>query len=174
MWSSPEFEAVGRRAPPSARQARGGVGRRPVFLLKYYKLKAVCVGSISIEESIEEEAAMDGGGPSSAAAGRAGGHLVRVEPLGVDIEVQAGETLIDAAWREGYWWPTVCFGQAECTACHVVVRSGDANLSEIGTEEARALQLLRTSASNLADVRLACRLEVCGPVTVEKRGVRKA
>lgn len=101
--------------------------------------------------------------------------LVRVEPLGVDLEVRPGETLIEAAWREGYDWPTVCFGRAECTACQVLVIDGAANLSEVGPDEAKALQMLRSSGlSNLAARRLACRLEADGPATVEKPGVRRS
>lgn len=99
--------------------------------------------------------------------------VVRVRPLEVDIEVEPGETLIEAAWREGYFWPTVCYGQAECTACHVVVLAGAEHVSDIGPDEEKALELLRSSGlRNLDGRRLACRLEVHGPVTVEKRGVR--
>ena len=100
--------------------------------------------------------------------------LVRVEPLGVDLEVRSGETLIEAAWREGYSWPTVCYGQAQCTECHVVVVDGAEHLSEVGPDEARALLMLRSSGlPNLAARRLACRLEAHGPATVEKPGVRR-
>ena len=99
--------------------------------------------------------------------------LVRVEPLGVDLELRAGETLIEAAWRAGYDWPTVCFGQAQCTACNVVVVEGGDNLSHVGPEEATALLMLRSSGlANLSARRLACRLEAHGPATVEKPGVR--
>jgi 2Fe-2S ferredoxin len=98
---------------------------------------------------------------------------VRVEPLGLELELRPGETLIEAAWREGYHWPTVCFGQAECTACNVVVVAGADNLSEVGPEESAALELLRsTGLPNVAARRLACRLEARGPAVVEKLGVR--
>ena len=49
---------------------------------------------------------------------------VRVEPDGHVIPVGEGESLIEAAWRQGYDWPTTCYGQARCTACHVEVVSG--------------------------------------------------
>ncbi len=45
--------------------------------------------------------------------------VVRVEPLGVSIEVARGETLMAAAERQGYRWPTVCHGQALCTVCFI-------------------------------------------------------
>jgi ferredoxin, 2Fe-2S len=100
---------------------------------------------------------------------------VRVEPLGVEIEVRPGETLIEAAWRLGYHWPTSCYGQAQCTLCNVTVVEGDEHLSEIGEEEANALWDLLSGrgARDVSRRRLACRAEVHGPVTVEKPGVRR-
>ncbi len=100
--------------------------------------------------------------------------VVRVEPLGAELELRRGESLIEAAWREGYHWPTVCFGRAECTACNVLVVEGAEHLSEVGPEEAPALERLRSSGlRNLASRRLACRLEAEGPATVVKHGVRR-
>ncbi len=100
--------------------------------------------------------------------------VVRVEPLGVEIEVRPGETLIEAAWREGYHWPTVCFGQADCTVCHVVVLEGSDNLSAIASDEEAALEVLSGHGRrNVTNHRLACRLEVHGPAVVRKRGVRR-
>ena len=51
------------------------------------------------------------------------GPVVRVEPIGVTFRLAEGETLIQAAWRQGYDWPTVCGGRAECTACHVLIEA---------------------------------------------------
>ena len=101
--------------------------------------------------------------------------VIRVEPLGVEIRVQPGETLIDAAWREGYEWPTLCFGQLQCTLCHVIVRDGAENLSAIGPEEAQAMHSLlgRGGKRDLSNCRLACCVQVHGPAVVEKDGVRR-
>ena len=52
---------------------------------------------------------------------------MRVEPIGVTFRLAEGETLIQAAWREGYYWPTVCGGRAECTVCHVLIEAGEGN-----------------------------------------------
>jgi hypothetical protein len=38
--------------------------------------------------------------------------VVRVEPLGVDIDVRPGESIMAAAQRGGYYWPTQCHCQA--------------------------------------------------------------
>ena len=94
---------------------------------------------------------------------------VRVEPDGFLIDVDPGETLIEAAWRLGYVWPTTCYGKAECTRCHVEVIAGAEHLSPVGDEEAATLEFLGGRRPN---VRLACRLRVDGPVVVRKRGVR--
>ena len=47
--------------------------------------------------------------------------VVRVEPSGALIGVRQGETLMAAAERQGYRWPTICHGQAVCTACCIVL-----------------------------------------------------
>lgn len=96
---------------------------------------------------------------------------VRVEPAGVDIEVFKGETLFDAAWREGYDWPTICLGQALCTACHVRLREGEENVSPlVEREEQQAVQRIsrRLYKGDTTGVRLACRLFVTGAVIVEQ------
>ena len=66
--------------------------------------------------------------------------IVHVEPIGIDLELQPGETIIEAAWRYGYSWPTVCYGQAECTLCHVEVLSGDEHLTPVDDEEREVLE----------------------------------
>ncbi|HUC04233.1 MAG TPA: 2Fe-2S iron-sulfur cluster-binding protein [Acidimicrobiales bacterium] len=95
--------------------------------------------------------------------------VVRVEPAGFLIDVGADETLIEAAWRLGYFWPTQCYGQAECTACNVEVLEGVEHASEVGDEEAATLA---TMGRRRARVRLACRVTFAGAAVVRKRGVR--
>jgi 2Fe-2S ferredoxin len=99
--------------------------------------------------------------------------IVRVEPQGIEIEVRPGETLIEAAWREGYDWPTVCYGQAQCTACHVRMLDGWEHVNPVQPEEEVTRRRL-TRTPNLDEIRLACRLEVSGPVRVEKPNIKRA
>ena len=96
--------------------------------------------------------------------------IVRVEPLGAEIEVHRGEPLAFAAWRLGYQWPTVCWGQGECLLCRVRILAGDELIEPAGEEETASLNAqLRISTDR---VRLGCRLLVNGDgVVVEKRGV---
>jgi 2Fe-2S ferredoxin len=99
--------------------------------------------------------------------------VVRVEPLGANLEVRSGETLAEAAWRLGYGWPTTCWGEAQCTLCWVRVIGGEEHVEPPGTEEIEALVHLLPSAVRRQEARLACRLKVIGGnVVVEKRGVR--
>jgi ferredoxin, 2Fe-2S len=99
---------------------------------------------------------------------------VRVEPAGVDIDVADGESVMHAAERQGYRWPTVCHGQAICTTCFFEVVSGAEHLAPPEALERAALA--QSPLTQLADgeVRLACQARVTGPVTVRKRGVRPA
>jgi len=95
--------------------------------------------------------------------------IVRVEPFGVDLQIDAGETLMKAAARAGYYWPTVCGGVAECGACICELRSGGENA---GVRTERELRLLKEIGTEGGPMRLACCLEAKGSITVFKEGVR--
>jgi ferredoxin, 2Fe-2S len=96
---------------------------------------------------------------------------VTVEPDSIVLAVAPGETVIEAAWRLGYVWPTTCYGRAECTACHVEIVDGAQHASPVEEDEAAALALLGARGQTL---RLACRLQFSGDAVVRKRGVRAA
>jgi 2Fe-2S ferredoxin len=99
-------------------------------------------------------------------------HVAHVVPADLDIEVLDIETLFDAAWREGYDWPTVCLGQMLCTACHVIVREGIDNVTPmVERREALAIRRLaqRIYKGNEAGLRLACQLRITGDVVVEQK-----
>jgi 2Fe-2S ferredoxin len=99
--------------------------------------------------------------------------VVHVEPIDVDLVIEPGETIIEAAWRLGYWWPTACYGQAQCTLCQLDVLDGDENLNEVGDEERDVLEhhIIRGMRRDLSRLRLACRAQPTGDVTVHKEGV---
>jgi ferredoxin, 2Fe-2S len=99
--------------------------------------------------------------------------VVRVEPAGLEFEVEAGESVAEAAWRLGYAWPTVCWGQAECMVCFTDVIDGEDNTEAPGDEELVQMQMRLPARSWTPHTRLACRLKITGPgVVLEKRGVR--
>ncbi len=51
-------------------------------------------------------------------------------PDGMVIEAEAGETICDAALREGIEIEHACEKSCACTTCHVVVREGFDSLEE--------------------------------------------
>ena len=102
----------------------------------------------------------------------AGPHRVVVEPGGHVLSATDGETLMRAAERAGYRWPTLCHGGGSCSICFVEVLSGD-GLSAPTPAEIEALRFANVAARCAGPARLACQAQVRGAVVVRKRGVRK-
>lgn len=95
--------------------------------------------------------------------------LVHVDPIGIDLEVAPGVTVMTAARGAGFTWPTVCDGSASCGTCVSVVQDGLDNCAEMPADERETLT--RTLVPLDGQRRLACRLTVTGPVSLKKRGV---
>jgi 2Fe-2S ferredoxin len=99
--------------------------------------------------------------------------VVRVDPAGWELDVQVGETLAEAAWRLGYYWPTSCWGQAECMLCYVRITDGELEAEPPDEEELSRMDTRMPSQWQSSTTRLACRLRVNGAgLVVEKKGVR--
>ena len=99
---------------------------------------------------------------------------VRVEPAGVDIPVDDGETLMAAAVRAGYRWPTVCGGQAQCGVCILKVVSSSELPPPAPLEAERLAIVPERQLWPDAVLRLACQLRVEDEgLVVFKRGVRR-
>jgi ferredoxin len=96
---------------------------------------------------------------------------VTVVPVGVVVDVTEPEPLMAAAQRQGLWWPTVCGGDAECGSCWVIVEEGAEHCGPMGERERARLAL--GMKANEPRARLACQLRVLGPVTVNRRSVRR-
>jgi 2Fe-2S ferredoxin len=91
------------------------------------------------------------------------------------IEVHKGESLMAAAERQGYRWPTVCHGQAVCTACCIVLEDNSEAFEPASQLELKGLELVDgRSFYEGKVVRLACQARVVAPTVVTKRGVRRA
>jgi 2Fe-2S ferredoxin len=98
---------------------------------------------------------------------------VRVEPAGIELAVEEGETVMHAAERLGYRWPTVCHGQAVCTTCFFEVLAGSEHLVVPAPLERSALASSAVvDSAGGGPMRLACQAKVTGDVIVGKRGVR--
>jgi ferredoxin, 2Fe-2S len=112
------------------------------------------------------------GGPTAPASSDVdAARWVRVEPASLTFAIGAQESVIAAAWRAGFHWPTTCWGQAECGVCAMEVLEGVELLSPVGPAEASRLRALPRRGGGH---RLACQARVVGPgtVTVRKPGVR--
>lgn len=100
---------------------------------------------------------------------------ITILPLQRTVEAADGETIMEAAWSDGLYWPTTCGGQGICTSCACTVESGEQNLDAMGRSEARTLtDELGEATVKARRVRLACQARVHGDVTVTKQGVRPA
>lgn len=97
---------------------------------------------------------------------------VRVEPTGITLEGPPGETVMELAQAQGYYWPQGCPMRGECTNCAMLVISGHARLSRMGRYE-RANLVRQRGARSIEDprLRLACQARIEGDVVVEKPGV---
>lgn len=96
---------------------------------------------------------------------------VEVRPSGIVLTLRPEETLMSAALRAGYRWPTVCGGEGTCRTCFVLVEDGAQHCSPVSDFEEEGLRAIRRTAAG--DVRLACQLRVSGCVAVHKRGVKR-
>ena len=57
---------------------------------------------------------------------------VRLEPVGVEFEVEEGETILDAAFRQGIALPHGC-KEGQCSACKCVQLDGETELLKYST-----------------------------------------
>ena len=85
-------------------------------------------------------------------------------PDKVDIEVSAGETLLEAALRSGVPFAHACGGRAKCSTCRIWVLDGLGDCPQRSTDEASMADRL-----GLPDeVRLACQLRPDGDLRVRR------
>lgn len=96
---------------------------------------------------------------------------ITVQPSGYTIEARDGETIMGAAVRLGYFWPTTCGGKGECTTCACTVLDGSGHLDSMGRAESYSLVEGRGRAVLATPTRLACQARLHGDVEVRKPGV---
>jgi ferredoxin, 2Fe-2S len=73
-------------------------------------------------------------------------------------------SILDIALNAGVQLDHACGGNCACTTCHVIVRSGDTNLSEADDDE---LDRLEQAPGLTLHSRLGCQCVVTGDVVVE-------
>jgi ferredoxin, 2Fe-2S len=94
------------------------------------------------------------------------------EPLTVEFEsgklpfAEHGkaESLLDVCLHYGIPLEHACGGSCACTTCHVIVKQGDQNLSEMDDDEADRLEM---APGLTIHSRLGCQAVVKGDVVVE-------
>lgn len=101
-------------------------------------------------------------------------HHIVVRGSDVEFDVEPGETVFKAAARNGYIWPTVCGGRADCTRCCMTIIEGADRLTPMTGPERETLARLRWVHQDEAeDERLACCTGLTGDVVVFRRSVRR-
>lgn len=96
-----------------------------------------------------------------------------VRPAGITFDAHSDETVIQAAWRNGYFWPTICNGQGMCKTCVFQVVEGADGLTTPSEFEQEGLDHVTPTLPGDADhYRLACQARITGDVVAQKIGVR--
>lgn len=99
--------------------------------------------------------------------------MIRVEPAGVSFDTEDGETIMAAAIRNGYSWPTICGGSGTCKTCVFQTLDGADNLAPAKRYEQEGLDAIAgTLPDGGKNWRLACQARATGDVTLRKVGVR--
>jgi propane monooxygenase reductase subunit len=87
-------------------------------------------------------------------------HKVRLEPVGVEFEVEHGETVLNAAFRQGISLPHGC-KEGQCSACKCVLLDGEVDMLKYSTfalndmeKESGHILLCRTIAYSDVEVEL--------------------
>src|SRR5919107_5215672 len=87
-------------------------------------------------------------------------HKVRLEPVGIEMEVEEGETVLDAAFRQGISLMHGC-KEGQCSACKCVLTDGDVEMMKYSTfalsdpeRETNHILLCRTLAYSDIEVEL--------------------
>jgi 2Fe-2S ferredoxin len=88
---------------------------------------------------------------------------IRFLPQDVEIEVEEGKTLLDAALDNNIRIDHNCGGNCACSTCHVIIEEGFDSLGEMSEDEEDMLD----EAENLTDTsRLACQCKVVQDLVV--------
>lgn len=87
---------------------------------------------------------------------------VTIEPLGVTLDCNDGESVFACARRHNVFIPTACAGKATCGLCRVKMIAGEANVAPINRDEQKHLG----NTYFITRLRLSCQLKPTGDVTV--------
>jgi 2Fe-2S ferredoxin len=85
-------------------------------------------------------------------------------PMNQTVEASDGESILDVAVAHDIPLQHACGGFCACTTCHVLVTSGEKNLSEAEEDEEERLD--RATGVRL-NSRLGCQAKIHGDIVVE-------
>lgn len=88
---------------------------------------------------------------------------VTFQPVNMTVEAEEGESILDVALNHDVPLMHACGGFCACTTCHIHVKSGKANLSEMEEDEEERIQDVDELTP---DSRLGCQAKVNGDVEV--------
>lgn len=91
-------------------------------------------------------------------------HAVTFSNVNRTVEANDGDSILEVALAHDVPLMHACGGFCACTTCHVHVKEGSSNLSEMEEEEADRVE---TAEGYSPASRLGCQAKVKGPVTVE-------
>jgi ferredoxin len=92
---------------------------------------------------------------------------VRFTRENLEVEIEAGQTILEAAKKVGAPEGDRCGGVCACSTCHVYVTKGFDSLSEIEDEE---FDILDKAFDVRSTSRLGCQAKVEGDIEVEISG----
>ena len=81
---------------------------------------------------------------------------------GLTINVQPGQTVLQALHAQNLDWMHACGGKGRCTSCRMIVISGQENTGPVTTAEHRFYALNRLKPTE----RLTCQCTLLGDVVV--------
>ena len=85
-------------------------------------------------------------------------------PHNITVEAREGDSILNVTLDNAIGLPHNCGGVCACSTCHVVIRQGLQNLSNM--EEVESDQLDEAEGLTLSS-RLACQAKILGDVVVE-------
>ncbi|MCU1281201.1 MAG: ferredoxin [bacterium] len=87
---------------------------------------------------------------------------VTIQPLGVTLECNEGESVFACARRHNVLIPTACAGKATCGLCRVKMIAGEQNVAPMNRDEQKHLG----NTYFITKLRLSCQLQPTGDLTV--------
>lgn len=91
-------------------------------------------------------------------------HNITFVPLNQTVEVKAGTTILEACLENDIHLEHACGGFCACTTCHILVKQGGDNISEMEFEEEDKLD---TCEGVTLRSRLGCQSRIEGDLVIE-------